>query len=85
MTSIARQRFNITLPNSTVNLIKRAVPKGNRSQLIDIALKYYIQSVGREALRRRLKEGAINQAAESLQMAADWFALDEEAWLKTEK
>jgi len=83
--TITRQRINITLPNSTVNLIQRVATKGNRSQLIDVALRHYVQSVGQSILRRRLKEGAINRAEESLEIAAEWFSLDEEVWAKQKK
>lgn len=34
------QRINITLPEETVQLIDRMVPKGDRSHFINEALKY---------------------------------------------
>ncbi|MFH1170320.1 MAG: hypothetical protein V1704_02075 [Candidatus Vogelbacteria bacterium] len=85
MTLATRQRINVTLPNSTINLIRRVSTKGDRSQLIDTALKHYVQSVGQAILRRRLKDGAINRAKESLEIVADWFLLDEEVWAKQKK
>ena len=80
-----RQRINITLPNSTVSLIRRVSNRGDRSQLIDLALKHYVQSVGQTILRRRLKEGAISRAKESLEIATHWFALDAEVWSNKKK
>lgn len=36
--------------------------------------------VPEETLRKRLKEGALANAKESLAMAEEWFPLEEEAW-----
>ncbi len=50
------QRINITLPQETLRLIDRVTKRGNRSQFIDKAVRYYIKTIGRENLRKRLKE-----------------------------
>jgi metal-responsive CopG/Arc/MetJ family transcriptional regulator len=36
------RRINITLPNETIELLDRIVPKGDRSRFINDALKHYI-------------------------------------------
>ena len=76
------RRLNITLPEQTVRLLDRAVPKGHRSRLIDDAIRQYLTTVGRAALRKRLEEGYRRSAGQDLEIAADWFSLDEEAWRK---
>jgi CopG family transcriptional regulator/antitoxin EndoAI len=75
-----RRRINITLPEATVRLIDRVAAKGDRSRIIDEAVMHFVESKGRAALRKRLKEGAIRRTERDRQLAADWFALDEEVW-----
>lgn len=79
------RRINITLPEETVQLIDRMVPKGDRSHFINEALKYYIAQTQKNKLKQQLKEGAIRQAERDLNLAQDWIALEEEAWLQKEK
>ena len=78
------QRINITLPEETLRLVDRVAKKRDRSQFIDRALKYYIDQVGRANLRKQLKEGAIRRAERNLQLAGEWFPLEEEAWQRLE-
>ena len=75
-----RKRLNITLPEETVRLMNRVAEKGERSRLIAEAVRHYIESVGRVNLRKRLKAGAVQRATRDLQMAEEWFHLEEEAW-----
>jgi len=49
----------------------------NRNVLIDRAVGHY---AGRQSLRERLKEEALVDAERDLQMAAEWFPLEEQAW-----
>ena len=74
------KRLNITLPDTTIKLMDRVVGKGDRSRLIAEAVENYIESVGRAKLRKRLHEGAVRRAERDLQMAEDWFHIEEEAW-----
>jgi CopG family transcriptional regulator/antitoxin EndoAI len=74
------KRLNITLPDTTIKLMDRVVGKGDRSRLIAEAVETYIDSVGRAHLRKRLREGAVRRAKRDLQIAEDWFRLEEEAW-----
>ncbi len=74
------RRLNVTLPEETVRLIDRVARSGNRSRLIDRALRHYVESVGRARLRKTLKEGAIRRAERDLRLAEDWFTLEEEVW-----
>jgi len=71
------QRLNITLPEQTVRLLDRAVPKGQRSRLIDEAVKRFVREKGRVNLRKQLERGAKARAERDLEVAEGWFALSE--------
>ncbi len=73
-------RINITLPEETIQLIDRVSKKGNRSRLIDQAVKRYVTDARRATLRKRLKEGALRRAERDLRLAEESFFLEEEAW-----
>lgn len=79
------KRINITLPEETVELIDRVTRKGDRSRFIDRAVHHYVDRVGRENLKKRLKQGAIRRAERDLEIASEWFALDEEVWQRSKK
>jgi glycosyltransferase involved in cell wall biosynthesis len=79
------RRINITLPEETVKLIDRVAPKGDRSRLIADAVVHYVQAEGRNRLRRRLREGARRRAERDLALTREWFAIDEEAWRRSER
>ncbi len=68
-------RLNITLPEQTIELLDRAAPRGQRSRLIDEAVRYFIQQRGITKLRKHLKHGAQTRAARDLRIATEWFAL----------
>ncbi len=70
------QRINITLPKETIRLMDRVSKKGNRSRLIDDAVKHFIESIGRTNLKKRLKEGAAARAKRDLEIAEEWFPTD---------
>ena len=74
------KRINIILPQTTVAVLDRVAAKGNRSALIDRAIKHYVKTEGQQNLRERLKQEAIVNSERDLQMAAEWFPLEEEAW-----
>ena len=74
------KRINVILPTTTVAVLDRVTAKGNRSALIDRAIRHYVETQGRQNLRERLKQEALVNAERDLQMAAEWFPLEEEAW-----
>lgn len=74
------KRINVILPDTTVAVLDRVASKGNRSALIDRAIKHYVKVQGQQNLRERLKQEAIANAERDLEMAAEWFPLEEEAW-----
>jgi CopG family transcriptional regulator/antitoxin EndoAI len=74
------QRINVSLPEETLRLLDRVAGKGDRSRLIDEAVRYYIDDKGRGEIKKRLKEGAIRRATRDLQLTEEWFPLEEEVW-----
>src|ERR1017187_10603637 len=49
------KRINVILPTATVSVLDRVAAKGNRSALIDRAIRHYVETQGRQNLRERLK------------------------------
>ncbi len=79
------RRINITLPDSTVRLMERVAGKGERSRLVDDALKQYLRGATKKSLRKRIKEGAIRRSERDRALAAEWFLLDEETWSRGQR
>ena len=50
------KRINVILPTTTVSVLDRVAAKGNRSALIDRAIRHYVETQGRQNLRERLKQ-----------------------------
>ena len=78
------KRINVILPEATVAVLERVSSRGNRSALIDRAIQHYIRNKGQQNLRDRLKQEALANADRDLQMAAQWFPLEEESWQAAE-
>ena len=76
------RRLNITLPEETVRLIDRIAKSGNRSRLIDQALRAFLSGKQRASLRQQLEEGARRRAKRDLALSEEWVSLEEEAWHK---
>ena len=79
-TATMHQRIDVTLPRDTVELIDKVAKKGDRSRLINEAVRHYFEEWGLANLRKKLKEGAILRAERDLNMTEKWFLLDEESW-----
>ena len=75
-----RRRVNIILPEETIRLLDRAAQRGERSRLIDQAVRRYLRGKKLAQLRKLLREGAEKRAARDRGLAEEWFSLDEEAW-----
>ena len=69
------QRLNISLPEETVRMLDRAVPRGHRSRLIDEAVTRFIKEEGRANLRKQLALGATARSERDREMAEEWFVL----------
>jgi len=76
-------RINVVLPVETIRVLNRVAPKGSRSRLISEAVLYYVESKAKSNLAERLKAGALANAKRDLEIAQEWFSLDEEAWPRT--
>ena len=74
------KRINIVLPETTVKVLDRVAPKGNRSHFISRAVLHYVESVGKQRLKEQLEAGYQANAEENLKIALEWFPLEEEAW-----
>src|SRR5438045_1047177 len=72
------KRINITLPEETIQLLDRVAEKGDRSGLIDRAVRFYVQEIGKARLRKLLRLGATARASRDLAVAAEWFSIESE-------
>jgi CopG family transcriptional regulator/antitoxin EndoAI len=79
------RRLNILLPDATVKILERVAPKGGRSRFISQAVLHYVQTRSAAHLRDRLKQGALANAKLNLELAEEWFPLEQEAWQSLEK
>ncbi|MBI3827278.1 MAG: hypothetical protein HY294_14895 [Candidatus Rokubacteria bacterium] len=78
--TVSYRRINITLPERALKVVDRIAPRGDRSRFIAEAIDHYVVATRRRNLRKKLKEGAIRHAERDRRLAADWFALDAQAW-----
>ena len=79
------KRINIILPDTTVAVLDRVVPRGNRSRFIDRAVLRLVKSEGTANLKERLKAGALANAKLNLELAEEWFPVEQEAWQRLER
>jgi CopG family transcriptional regulator/antitoxin EndoAI len=78
------KRINIILPDATVAVLDRLVPRGSRSRFIDRAVLQFVKSHGTANLREGLKAGALANTKLNLDIAEEWFPLEQEAWQRLE-
>ena len=76
------RKLNITISEATMQLIEETMPQENLEQLINKALNFYIKQNLSENLKEELRIGAIKRAERDLQLAEEWYELEEEAWEK---
>lgn len=74
------KRVNVIFPQETLQMIDKVVKHGNRSSLIDEAVRFYIDEIGKTNLRSRLKEGAQKRKHRDLEVTKEWFLTEKEAW-----
>jgi CopG family transcriptional regulator / antitoxin EndoAI len=79
------KRVNIMLPDATVKVLERVAPKGDRSRFISQAVLHYVQTQSAANLRERLKQGALANAKLDLEIAEEWFPVEQEAWQLLDK
>ena len=79
------RRLNIVLPDETVRVLDRVAPPGQRSRLISEAVLDYVTRRAKSNLATQLKRGALANAQRDLEIAQEWFSVDEEAWRPTNR
>jgi len=79
------RRLNIVLPDETVRILDRVAPPGQRSRLISEAVLDYVTRRAKSHLATQLKRGALANAQRDLEIAQEWFSVDEEAWRPTNR
>ena len=79
------KRINIILPDATVAVLDLVVPKGHRSRFIDRAVLRLVKTEDTANLRERLKAGALANARLNLEIAEEWFPVEQEAWQRLEQ
>jgi CopG family transcriptional regulator / antitoxin EndoAI len=79
------KRINIMLPDTTVKILDRVAPKGDRSRFISQAVLHYVDARSRENLRERLKQGALANAKLDLEIAEEWFPVEQELWQRLDQ
>jgi len=80
MKKLNYQRINITLPESTVEMLDKIAEKGARSTFIDLAIRNQIRSARKQKLREELKAGAVANAERDLAMVREWEQIEDETW-----
>jgi CopG family transcriptional regulator/antitoxin EndoAI len=80
--TVETKRVMFTLPSALLQEVDETVEKmeTNRSSLIRKALECFLEEQRRQELRDLLKEGYLYRAQESLELAEDFFAAEQEAW-----
>ena len=79
------KRVNIILPDATLKVLERVAAKGDRSRFISQAVLHYVQSQSAANLRARLKQGALANAKLNLEIAEEWFPVEQEAWQRLDQ
>lgn len=71
------RRINVSLPRPTLRLLDRVAARGERSRVIDQAVRFFIRSRERQKLIRRLRDGAVARADRDRTLAEEWFWLED--------
>ena len=78
------KRINVILSEDTLRTVDRMARPGQRSRFIQSAVEHYISTASPEALQERLKQAALRDRDLDLEIANDWFAVDQEQWQRLE-
>ena len=79
------KRLNISLPEGTIRLLDRVVPRGDRSKFIDQAVRSEVARASKLKLRRQLEEGYRERADEDRKLATEWDHLSTEVWANLDR
>lgn len=75
MSNQIQQRVNIVLPQETLDLLDMVSKKGERSRVIDIAVRDYVSRAGKLRVRKLLALGAEVRNSRDLDIAREWGKL----------
>jgi CopG family transcriptional regulator/antitoxin EndoAI len=73
------KRINVILPEQTLTVLDRIAKKGDRSRIISEAVLHYVHNRAKQRLKEQLKAGYQANAQENIEIAMEWFPLEEEA------
>ena len=76
--STAYQRVDVTLPKETVRLLEKIAKKGDRSRLVDQAIRFFVKEMSGANLKKQIKEGAMVNGSRDLNLVEEWFSIDDE-------
>jgi CopG family transcriptional regulator / antitoxin EndoAI len=69
-------RINVTLPKETVNLLDKMSEKRGRSRLINSAVRFYVNEIGKINIKKNLREGALKRKERDIALTEDWFHVE---------
>ena len=80
--TVSTKRVMFTLPSNLLEQVDEEVERleTNRSNLIREALERFLEERRRHELREMLKEGYLYRAQESLELAEEFYAAEQEVW-----
>lgn len=81
---VTTEKVTLTLPADLVATLRSIAPSRRQSQFVAEALRIYIAEQQRKALRERLIAGYQANAADDAALAAEWAAVEDEAWEQIE-
>jgi hypothetical protein len=76
------RRINVVLPESTIKSLRKVAKPGERSQFIDKAVRHYISTQSKDALRALLEYTTVRDADLDREIMKDWAEVDRESWQK---
>ena len=75
----------MTLPKETIYLLDKVSEKRGRSRLINNAVRFYVNEIGKINIKKNLREGALKRKERDIALAKDWFHLESEVWQNNRK
>ena len=80
MASINFKRIGISIPDSTLKELRQLVPERKRSEYIAKALEEKLNEEKRKKLQEKMINGYKANVKEDVNMAEEWFHIEEEAY-----
>jgi metal-responsive CopG/Arc/MetJ family transcriptional regulator len=78
---LVKEKVTLLLPADLMQTVRALVPPRRQSQFIAEAIRYFVAEQQRKSLRERLIAGYQANATADLALAAEWSAVEDEAWL----